>query len=128
MVGSLAANLGLRRPLAASRRGGLPPGVRQADCDGPFDEPRSGQPLWGACNASQQESIAMRFADDRADDVRDAVLRLQDQRPAAATQSGGGLSLDQLRAQALGQALWPIWTTYRDRAVNDLYRQGSINP
>jgi hypothetical protein len=63
-----------------SRGNGLPPGVRQRDCEGPPDplaNANDGQ-LWSACSDTQKQSIADAFLDGRPETVRDAILESQE--------------------------------------------------
>jgi hypothetical protein len=101
------------------RFAGLPPGIRQSDCDGPTDEPSDldGDRLWAACSDSLQERIAMQFARTRADDVRDAVLDAEGLDGQAAP----------ALPQSMGTALWRAWIDYRDHVLNQLHRRGQVD-
>src|ERR1700677_1334254 len=48
-----------------SSRRGLPPGVRQSDCDGAIDRFANftAAQLWNACDFTQQELLSSRFAE-----------------------------------------------------------------
>jgi hypothetical protein len=99
-----------------SSQPGLPPGVRQADCDGrhdPFAD-ASGNQLWNACNILQQESLSSRFVARHGDLVRDALLDVQD---SAKSQS------PKLK---LGSLLWPMWICFRDRNLREMVQRGEL--
>ncbi|MGD0770861.1 MAG: hypothetical protein ABSB42_21980 [Tepidisphaeraceae bacterium] len=96
---------------------GLPPGVRQADCDGlhdPFAD-ASGNQLWNACNLVQQESLSSRFVARHGDLVRDALLDVQD--------SPNPSPSPKLR---LGSLLWPTWICFRDRNLREMLQRGEL--
>jgi hypothetical protein len=100
---------------------GLPAGVRQADCDGVTGDldDASGNGLWSACDAAQQESISGRFVALHADRLRDTLLDVED---------GVGHSRDLAAVGALlGQLLWPVWIGYRDRALRELHGRGELS-
>jgi hypothetical protein len=73
--------------------------------------------LWKAATEPQRRQIAERFAQARADDVRDALLDAEDSSPPA-DQSA--------RATSLGRRLWRLWTHYRDQSVERLQIQGQL--
>jgi len=108
---------------------GLPPGVRQADCDGPHDPlaDAGGNQLWKACNSLQQESLSSRFVAQHGDLLRDALLDVQDSpqpRPeeafsATATSDAG----PKLR---LGSLLRPMWVCFRDRNLRQMLQRGEL--
>ncbi|MGD0387830.1 MAG: hypothetical protein ABSC42_02650 [Tepidisphaeraceae bacterium] len=96
---------------------GLPPGVRQADCDGqqdPFAD-ASGNQLWNACNLAQQESLSSRFVTRHGDLVRDALLDVQD-----SPNPNPGPKL------RLGSLLWPTWICFRDRNLREMHQRGEL--
>jgi hypothetical protein len=102
-----------RRP---NSQPGLPPGVRQADCDGrhdPFAD-ASGNQLWNACNLVQQESLSSRFVARNGDLVRDALLDVQD------SPNSQGPKL------RLGSLLWPTWICFRDRNLREMLQRGEL--
>jgi hypothetical protein len=107
--------LGLRVGFPAGRAG-LPPGVRQCDCDGAVDPLADASPeqLWEACDERQQHAIAQRFAELHVDNLRDSILEAQQIRGEAEM----GTSLQ--------AALWNTWMRYRDRALYALCRRGSL--
>ena len=101
----------------ANSQPGLPPGVRQADCDGRLDlfADASGNQLWNACNLAQQESLASRFVARHGDLVRDALLDVQD-----SPKSNPGPTL------RLGSLLWPTWVCFRDRNLREMLQRGEL--
>lgn len=101
--------------LALASPPGLPPGVRQSDCDGPADalDSLSGAQLWNRCNFAQQEAICSRFVSERSDVLRDALL---DDRISLA--AGG--------AGRLGAAVWPQWIVFRDDRLREMVCRGEF--
>jgi hypothetical protein len=91
---------------------GLPPGIRQADCDRKYDPlaHHTDIQLWRICTDDQRTSIADAFLTARTDELRDAVLESQD--------AGG--------SRELGRLIWKTWVLYRERALNDLHRRGVL--
>jgi len=96
---------------------GLPPGVRQADCDGWLDvfADASGDQLWNACNLVQQESLTSRFVARHGDLVRDALLDVED-----SSNPNAGPKL------RLGSLLWPMWICFRDRNLREMLQRGEL--
>ena len=96
---------------------GLPPGVRQRDCEGPPDPlaDASGNQLWNACNLDQQESLSSRFVARHGDLVRDVLLDVQD--------SSNPSPRAKLR---LGRLLWPMWICFRDRNLREMLGRGEL--
>src|SRR5450432_1280196 len=86
--------------------GGLPPGISQRDCEGPFDPLAdfSQEQLWRCCTPQQQLAIVTEFAQNRADDVRDAILEAQSE---AHSKSAAGV---------MSRFLWRGWIDHRDAA------------
>ncbi|HEX4056222.1 MAG TPA: hypothetical protein VHX86_18330 [Tepidisphaeraceae bacterium] len=108
--------------LSVAWQPGLPAETRQADCDGPADElgDASGNRLWNACDANQQESVSARFVNLHADRLRDALLEVQD---------AAGLSrasADPPPSELLGRLLWKMWIGYRDRALREMFGRGEL--
>jgi hypothetical protein len=73
----------------------------------------------------------MEFGSARADDVRDALLDIEDgigpgEARGEVMAGGDGKTREQRRAEALGRALWPLWTAFRDERLAELYRRGRI--
>jgi len=101
-------------PTAFSAGRALPPGIRGNDCDGsPFRlADASAVHLWKACNPTQQECLAAQFADMHADEVRDAILDLEDA-PVAARASPADL-------------LWASWIRFRNAALREMRRRGEF--
>jgi hypothetical protein len=101
------------------RQPDLPMGIVQADCDGVLDSLAdvSTRQLWAGCSGPQRREIAERFAQNRDDDVRDALLAAEDSR-----QSGPNASA----AANLGTQLWKVWSLFRDQSVEDLHRRGRL--
>jgi hypothetical protein len=101
------------------RNPGLPVGVTQADCDGPPDPlaDADDQRLWHACDPAQQEDIVTRFALNHTEELRDAILEVED---------GPCRSHDSGRAASLGSLVWRAWIAFRDQALRELHRRGEI--
>jgi hypothetical protein len=97
----------------------LPPGIRDSDCEGGFDPlaDASAHALWHACGQEQQEKIAERFVQLRAEDLRDVLLTAQESAQSAKPDSAAGL---------LGRELWPLWSRFRDESVEELHRRGKL--
>lgn len=108
--------------LSVAWQSGLPAETRQADCDGPADDldDASGNRLWNACDANQQESVSARFVDLHADRLRDTLLEVQD---AAGSSSA---SADPASRELLGRLLWKMWISYRDRALREMLGRGEL--
>jgi hypothetical protein len=102
--------------LALASPPGLPPGVRQSDCDRPADalDSLGGAQLWNACNFAQQEAICSRFVSERSDVLRDALL---DDR----------ISLLAGAAARLGAVVLPQWFVFRDDLLREMVCRGEIN-
>lgn len=101
---------------AASQNPGLPAGISQSNCDGPEDPlaDADGPQLWLACEAEQQEAIVADFADAHRDELRDAILELEDRpRPSG-------------DAASLGKQTWQAWIAFRDQSLRELHRRGEI--
>jgi hypothetical protein len=92
-----------------------------SDCEGRVDPCADADAvgLWRACRADQQEEIADRFTEARADGVRDALLEAQDAMDAAGSAGKSSMTV-------LANAIWREWSDYRDRAVEDLHRRGRL--
>jgi hypothetical protein len=101
------------------RNSGLPVNVTQADCDGPPDSLADADDrwLWRACDPAQQQDIVTRFALNHTDELRDAILELED---------GPCRSQDSGRAASLGSLVWRAWIAFRDQALRELHRRGEI--
>jgi hypothetical protein len=101
---------------------GLPAGARQADCDGRADQlaEASGDRLWKACDATQQESLSARFVQVHAECLRDALLDIHDVPGSSAALP------DQAPSALLGRVLWKLWTGYRDRALREMHGRGEL--
>lgn len=102
---------------------GLPPGVRQADCDGRMSEgaEADGDFLWHSCDERQQERLSERFLQVNAERLRDALLDAQD---------GAGLGAapaHQESGASMGRLLWILWISYRDRMLREMVRRGEIS-
>jgi len=102
---------------------GLPPGVRQADCDGRANElaDADGNRLWNACDARQQQWVSDRFVQVNAERLGDALLDIQDALGLATAwpnESPGAL---------LGRLLWTMWISHRDRALREMVRRGDLS-
>ena len=97
----------------ATRRG-LPPGVRQSDCDGAIDRfaDFTTAQLWNACDFAQQELLSSRFAEGHWDLLRDALLD-------DGVTAGAGCA-------RLGGLLWPAWIRFRDRNLREMLQRGEI--
>ncbi len=104
----------------------LPRGLRQSDCDGPMGPfaDADGKQLWLYCTDAQRREIADRFVAARGDDVRDFLLEAQHLDPQQAALPGRGDG--ERGVDRLGRVLWRAWTTYRDRALDGLLRQGRL--
>jgi len=103
--------------LPSSLKSGLPPGVRQADCDGRLDgfADASGNQLWNACNLRQQESLTSGFIARHGEFVRDALLDVED-----SSNPDAGPKL------RLGSLLWPTWICFRDRNLREMHQRGEL--
>jgi hypothetical protein len=98
----------------------LPPGVRDADCDGPvttWDDLPANQ-LWRKCSEHQQERLCDQFAALNIAIFRDAILDAEDL-------SSGGLTAS-AREDFLGGILWSAWIRFRDTALRQLCRSGEL--
>ena len=96
-------------------RRGLPPGVRQGDCDGPIDRfaDFTVAQLWNACDFAQQELLSSRFAERHWDLLRDALL-------------DDGVTAGAAGSARLGGLLWPAWIRFRDRNLREMLQRGEI--
>jgi hypothetical protein len=113
------AGSGRGRTADERRQPDLPAGIVQADCDGVLDSLAdiSTRQLWAGCSGPQRQEIAERFAQNRDDDIRDALLAAEDSR-----QSGSKAGA----AANLGTQLWKVWALFRDQSVEDLHRRGRL--
>ena len=95
-----------------SSRRGLPPGVRQSDCDGAIDRFANftAAQLWNACDFTQQELLSSRFAERHWDLLRDALL-------------DDGVTAGSAR---LGALLLPAWIRFRDHNLREMLQRGEI--
>jgi hypothetical protein len=103
---------------ALALSGGLPPGLRQRDCDGPLDDlldEYTATELWNICDLAQQETLCRRYLTERGDLLRDALLDDRASKPASG-------------AAFLGNILWSNWNVFRSRRLLELLRRGEIRP
>jgi hypothetical protein len=115
------------RDAIRSRHPGLPRGLRQSDCDGPFDPlaDAGGRELWLHCTDDQREQIATRFVASRGDDVRDCLVEAQNLGKFDCPTPDGQSPGDGIEHP--GNVLWRVWAAYRDKSLNELRRQGRLN-
>jgi hypothetical protein len=109
--------------LSTAWQPGLPAGIRQADCEGGADElaEADGDRLWNACDAYQQESLSNRFIHFNSEQLRDALLDTQDALgPATPSPEAAPLA-------SFGRAIRTMWTTYRDRSLQEMARRGDLS-
>ena len=101
---------------ATLRPAGLPPGLRQSDCDGAADtfEDYSAGQLWGACAFAQQEALCRQFVAEQGDVFRDALMDDRINRGV------GGAAL-------LGSILRHHWIVFRDRGLWEMLCRGEIH-
>jgi hypothetical protein len=100
----------------------LPPGVRDADCEGrsrPFGD-AGGNGLWRNCDLREQELLSIRFIERHAELLRDMILDVEDF-PVADGSSERG------REILVGGLLWPAWICFRDRALREARRGGEFS-
>jgi hypothetical protein len=109
--------------LSVAWQPGLPPGIRQADCEGRPDDlvEADGNRLWNACDRRRQEALANRFVELHAEQFRDALLDAQDAFGLAAA------SPILAPGASLGRLMWTMWTSYRDRALREMVRRGDLS-
>ena len=111
-----------RLPVAFSFSRGLPPGMRQKDCDGASHLANaSATRLWAACTPAQQESLSAQFANRCVEFVRDAILDLED----TSTHHARAAPNENQRT-TLADLLWSSWIRFRNRALHQMQAHGEF--